>query len=86
VVRVGPKDSNWGAALLDRLSQLDEMVQSWIAESAELAWAPAWTGPLGDGLLRLVFVPLGVPPDRLAGLVAWVKEVLPECESARLAA
>src|SRR5262245_41974584 len=86
VVRVNADNSNWIAALTNRLEQLREMTQSWITESAQLEWVPDWTGPVGDGLMRLVFVPRGVPPDRLARLAAWAKETLPECEAARLAA
>jgi AAA domain len=86
VVRVDPGDPKCVANLVERLGQLVETVQSWTSDTAKLDWAPDWTGPVGDGLVRLVFAPRGVPPDRLARLAGWAKEAIPECESARLAA
>jgi hypothetical protein len=86
VVRVDANDPDWSATLIDRFFRFEELVKCRVAESAGLSWQPEWTGPLGDGRLRLVFVPREVPPERMAGLAAWAHEALSGCESARLAA
>jgi hypothetical protein len=86
VVRVDVTDPDWSATLIDQFYRFEELVQCRVAESAGLTWQPDWTGPLGDGRVRFVFVPREVPPDRVTGLAAWAHEALAGCESARLAA
>ncbi|MBO0700491.1 MAG: AAA family ATPase [Zavarzinella sp.] len=86
VLRLGDANADWSATVIDRLYRFDELVKCRAGDAARLLWEPAWTGPVGDGRLRLVLSPRDFPPDRLASLGAWAEESLAHCESARLAA